>query len=109
MGKMGWGYGRRSSLEDQLRRVLKKKFENKKMKVYEVIDWLYYGSILTIRIIYNKENKNKTLVLSDNIHKAKNFDISELKNLKEICNKKVTVYLDKYIYFNYDYKPNIKI
>lgn len=109
MGKMGWGYGRRSSTEDQLRRALKKKFENDKIKVYEVKEWLYYGSNVTIRIIYNKENKNKTLVLSDNIHRGKNFNISKLKNLKEICNKIVTVYLDKFIYFNYDYKSNIEL
>lgn len=30
MGKMGWGYGRRSSIQDQLKRLLKKKFENEK-------------------------------------------------------------------------------
>ncbi len=58
MGK-GWGYGKQNELLSYNK--FKIKFENESIKVYEAS--IIYMGYLTIKIIHNKTNKDKNIIL----------------------------------------------
>lgn len=109
MSKRGWGYGRRSSEDARLRRLLRIHFESEELKVYKIDSYNFSGSIINIKIIINKKNKTKMIILTDNIHKPMQIKIDYKMNLDNICKDLVQIYIDKFTLFNSNYKSNIEV
>lgn len=100
--KRGWGYGKQSmSLADKMRTRKAVKFESETMKVYEYTwnDYTTYHNDVTVKYINNKEKKRKTIVFSG-LHKAKNYNVTNLKNQTEIFNHTAEVLFQDYFKFN---------
>lgn len=102
--KRGWGYGKQTmSLADKIRTGKIVKFESDTVKVYEysLNDNSTYFKTITIKYIMKKDTKKKTIVFTG-LYKAMNYDVSNLKNQKDIFDYVANVLFDKY--FNYNRK-----
>lgn len=93
---ISWGYGKNYDLLNYNK--FNNVFENDKMKVYKA-NIIYMGN-LEIKIIHNKVNNNKRVLLKYNNKQGKCYDF-ENKTLKEVITIIKNNLLDSYYYSVY--------
>lgn len=88
---MGWGYkgtnvkGQHEKVTDGLNKVL----DNEKLKVYSSMNNIFYAHTVSVRVLFNKENKTIKVIVSGVDAQGERIspitkDVTELKYLKNI-------------------------